>query len=107
MLLHAKMYELGDKYDVKGLKELSGEQFARSCRLYWDTEQFPVAARHALGTTPEGDRGLRDTVCWTVAKKINLLNDPEVEKLVVEFGGVGFCVLKMRAKDLGWKRVGM
>jgi lipoprotein NlpI len=60
MVLHAKLYKSGDKYDVLGLKDLSREKFARACAKYWNDDQLPTAANHAFTTTTEDDKGLRD-----------------------------------------------
>jgi hypothetical protein len=69
---------------------------------YWDDELFPPAAYHALSTTPENDRGLRDVVSQNISKHMELLNKPEVEALLNEFNGLAVQVLKLRATELGW-----
>lgn len=102
MLVHAKMYEAGDKYDVAGLKELSHEKFLRTCCKYWNDEHFAPAAYHALTTTHEADMGLRDIIKKVIAQHIELLNKPEVIALLHEFNGLATGILELRAKDLGW-----
>ena len=104
MLLHAKMYELGDKYDVVGLKELAREKFQIWCERYWDEEDFAAAARCAFSTTPDKDAGLRDVVVRTVSGHIDLLNKPAVAAILNEFNGLAVGLLRMRAEDLGWSR---
>jgi hypothetical protein len=61
-LTHAKMYEVGDKYGVHGLKELSREKFLDDCKPFWEAEGFAVAAKHAFSITPEDNKGLRKVV---------------------------------------------
>lgn len=101
LLLHAKMYEIGDKYNVVGLKPLAQEKFARSCNLHWNTEHFAPAANYAFSTTPENDHGLRDIVSKTISDHIGLLNKPAVEAVLNEFNGLAVSVLKMKAKATG------
>jgi hypothetical protein len=102
LLLHAKMYEIGDKYDVIGLKQLAREKFLRAAAKYWNHEQFAPAAHYAFSTTPEEDKGLRDVVNNTISIHMELLNKPAVEALLTEFNGLAVGLLKMRARDLGW-----
>ncbi|KAI8938337.1 hypothetical protein NX059_005988 [Plenodomus lindquistii] len=78
MLLNAKMYELGDKYYVIGLQDLSRERFAYSCESSWDSDDFAPAAHYAFSTTPDTDKGLRDIVVQTVADHMGLLNKPAI-----------------------------
>jgi hypothetical protein len=35
LLTHAKMYELADKYEAVGLKELAKEKFSSGCKHFW------------------------------------------------------------------------
>jgi hypothetical protein len=102
LLLHAKMYEIGDKYDVNGLKELSREKYLRSCAKFWDSEEFAAAAHYAMSTTPEGDKGLRDIISNTISQHMQMLNKAAIETLLTEFNELAVGLLKMRAKDLGW-----
>ncbi|KAH6003989.1 hypothetical protein HBI39_022250 [Parastagonospora nodorum] len=102
LLLHAKMYEIGDKYDVIGLKQLAREKFLRASAKYWDSEYFAPAAHYAFSTTPEDDKGLRNVISNIVSQHMGLLNKPAVEALLTEFNGLAVGLLKMRAKDLGW-----
>ncbi|KAH3993102.1 hypothetical protein HBH70_192960 [Parastagonospora nodorum] len=102
LLLHAKMYEIGDKYDVIGLKQLAREKFLRASAKYWDSKHFAPAAHYAFSTTPEDDKGLRNAISNIVSQHMGLLNKPAVEALLTEFNGLAVGLLKMRAKDLGW-----
>jgi hypothetical protein len=97
LLLHAKMYEIGDKYDVDGLKELAREKFAWACNLYWDSEYFAPATYYAFSTTPDEDTGLREVVSETLFDHMDLLDKPEVEAVLNEFNGLAVGLLK-RAK---------
>ncbi|KAF2823014.1 hypothetical protein CC86DRAFT_299958, partial [Ophiobolus disseminans] len=98
--LHAKIYEIGDKYYVVGLKELAREKFLRACAKYWDDEHFAPVAHYAFSTTPEDDRGLRDVVINTISQHMVLLNKPAVEAMLAEFNGPALGLLKMCAKEL-------
>jgi hypothetical protein len=104
LLLHAKLYEIADKYDVHGLKELAREKFLRACTQFWSSEVFAPAAHYAFSTTPEKDKGLRDVISNTLSRHMTLLNKPAVEALLTEFNGLALGVLKMRATDLGWTK---
>jgi hypothetical protein len=96
------MYEIGDKYDVLGLKQLSLAKFSLACDEHWNSDQFAPAAHHAFSTTPEDDKGLRDIVTKTIADHMKLLKKPAVEALLNEFNGLAVSLLKIKGKELGW-----
>jgi hypothetical protein len=102
LLLHSKMYEMGEKYDVTGLKGLAREKFMRSCIEHWDSEHFAPAAHHACSTTVEEDIGLREVVITVISEHMSLMNKPEVVALLHEFNGLAVGVLQKRAKKSGW-----
>ncbi|CAN9448508.1 unnamed protein product [Alternaria alternata] len=101
LLLHAMMYELADKYDVTGLRYLAKKKFYRSCAAFWDTEQFAIAAEHALISTPESDTGLRQSLCQTIRSHIKLLNVPSVVTLLHKHPDLMYSVLRKQAEELG------
>jgi len=103
LMVHAKLYEIADKYDVVGLKELVIEKFKRACHSFWNDPSFAAAAHHVFSTTPEHDKGLRDIVSKTIAEHMaELVKKPEVEALLTEFNGLAFGLLKMKT-EAGWK----
>lgn len=62
LVLHARVYALGEKYMVEGLKALAIENFSNSARNLWNTDGFFEAAREVYTSTIDSDRGLRDIV---------------------------------------------
>lgn len=99
---HSKMYEIADKYDVYGLKELCIEKYKRACLKFWDDNKFAESAYHAYTTTLTRDKGLRNVVCKTISEHMNLLKKPEVEDLMTEFNGLAFGLLFDKAEESGW-----
>jgi hypothetical protein len=93
LLLHTKMYEIGDKYEVIGLKDLAKDKFKASCKRFWNTSSFAIAARHAFSTTVEDDKGLRDIVSTTISEHLELVDDPEVRAVMTEFNGLALGIL--------------
>lgn len=102
MLVHAKMYEMADKYNVIGLRDLAQEKFQRAATSHWDSDEFARAAHHAFTTTPEQDKGLRDAVSNIISQHMTLLKKPAVEALLNEFNGLAVGLLKVHGKKLGW-----
>jgi hypothetical protein len=105
LLLHSKMYEIGDKYDVTGLKELARDKFCRACTMYWHSKHFAPAAHHAFSTTMDEDTGLREVVIQVISDHINLLNQAEVMTVLHKFNGLAVGLLQKRANDLGWNMI--
>lgn len=93
LLVHTKAYEIADKYNITGLKELSKEKFRKGCEKYWYTDPFRVSAKYAFSTTVEEDKGLRDIVIDTVAKHTILIREPQIQVLMKEFGDLALGVL--------------
>jgi hypothetical protein len=102
LLTHAKIYEIGDKYQVSGLKELSKFKFELACAKFWDDGMFAEAAHHAFSTTPEDDKGLRRIVCKTISDHMGLLKKGDVVGLMTEFNGLAFGLLMEKAEKNGW-----
>jgi hypothetical protein len=96
------MYEMADKYGVVGLKDLAKEKFGRSCKRFWNTPDFPIAANHAFSTTPEGDSGLRSLVSHTIATHMDLARKPEIRALLMQFNGLALGILDVKSQELGW-----
>jgi len=91
------MYEIADKYDIPGLKDLVKEEFRLACKLSWNTLAFGNAAHYAFSTTPDHDKGLRDIVTDTIAAHMKaLLKLPEIEALLTDFKGLAYDLLKIR-----------
>ncbi|KAI2486474.1 BTB domain containing protein [Pyrenophora tritici-repentis] len=101
LLLHAKMYEITDKYNVVGLKDLVVEKFSRACKNFWDDDNFPIAAHHAFSTTPEDDMDLRSIVSATIDAHIELVDKFAVIDLMLDFSELGVGVLRKKVKDHG------
>jgi len=91
------MYDIADKYQAAGLKDLAAEKFYRACRHFWDKPDFVTAARQACATTPGHCEGLRDSLAKVVSEHIDqLIKKPEIEELLKEFTGLAFSVLKLK-----------
>lgn len=102
LLLHAKMYEIADKYDVVGLKELVQEKFKMSSAVLWNHETFPVAANYAFSTTMAEDKGLRDIVSATISEHMELLQKAEIQVMLDEHNGLAKGILLRKADEHGW-----
>ena len=102
LLLHAQLYSLADKFDVKGLKELATKKFSVYCSFYWNDADFPLAAYHVFSSTPDNDTGLRDIVSRKIMEHIDLLNKAEVEAILHEFNGLATDILKRGTTERGW-----
>ncbi|KAI4622192.1 hypothetical protein J4E83_004932 [Alternaria metachromatica] len=102
LLLHAKMYEYADKYDVVGLKDLAIEKFIRSCKHFWNEDEFSIAAHHVFSTTVDTDLGLRDIVSATICAHMGLVKKPEVKVLMTEFNGLALGILELKIIEHGW-----
>ncbi|KAF2107105.1 hypothetical protein BDV96DRAFT_654192 [Lophiotrema nucula] len=101
LLTHAKMYEIGDRLQIAGLKELARVKFEQACLVFWDSEMFAQAARHAFTTTPDCDKGLREIVSDTLNVHLELVLKEEIETLLYEQGMLAVGLLKRRVEGEG------
>jgi hypothetical protein len=62
LTIHASMYALGDKYQVEGLSSLAKEKFECCLHHHAQSEDFIAAVQIAYSTTPDSNRGLRNSV---------------------------------------------
>jgi hypothetical protein len=72
------MYEIAEKYDVAGLKDLARDKFSRVCGVFWDSTEFVEAAEHAFTTTPDDDVGLRECVIETLSVRRRIIRQLDV-----------------------------
>ncbi|KAF1940086.1 hypothetical protein EJ02DRAFT_504376 [Clathrospora elynae] len=84
-LLHAKMYEITDKYNLRGLKMPTREKFT---------------LEHAFMSTPDEDQGLREILYEIVVSHVVLLEQTSVEELMGSHTGFAFSVIKRQAAEL-------
>ncbi|EFQ90193.1 hypothetical protein PTT_13283 [Pyrenophora teres f. teres 0-1] len=100
LVLHAKMYQTGNEYDVPGLKMLSREKFSRLCVKYWDHELFPTACDYVLSSTPNEDQGLRKVLRETIIAHTTLLKNAAIEKVLGKHITFAYEVTKRLADKL-------
>lgn len=100
LLVHSKMYEIGEKYDIPALKNLAREKFRRACTKYWADAQFPIAAAHSLVSTPDSDAGLRDVLCTAITEHHELLNTQAIETLLNSHPRFAYRIVQKLAADL-------
>ncbi|KAF2622838.1 hypothetical protein BU25DRAFT_351311, partial [Macroventuria anomochaeta] len=93
LLLHARMYKLGDKYTVIDLKELAREKLSRAC------EHFAPAVRCAFSTTPDTNVVLRSIIINVPSKHVEISGKPDIEILLHEFNDPAVGLPKRRTKQ--------
>ncbi|RYN25995.1 hypothetical protein AA0113_g4990 [Alternaria arborescens] len=91
------MYEIADKYEVTGLKELACKSFTLACEAFWDDEAFPIAIKHAFSTTIAEDKGLRDVIIKTISSHDSLARKAEVQAVMLEHSDLAVGVLLKKA----------
>ena len=77
LLVNAKMYGLGDKYDIEALKHLAKEKFSVALDAGWDIISFPEVIDTVYSTTLASDRGLRDCLTAVLLKHKGELHEHE------------------------------
>ncbi|KAJ4006073.1 hypothetical protein NW752_001320 [Fusarium irregulare] len=83
-VLHAKIYALGEKYEIKDLKALALQKFSYEATIFASNQSFRDGAKEACTSTVDKDRGLRNVVVQTVLKNRYLLDQWLFQKVVKE-----------------------
>ncbi|PNP79252.1 hypothetical protein FNYG_07328 [Fusarium nygamai] len=81
LCLFARVYAVGEKYGIPGLKTIALSKFETLAKAYAHTNDFRNAAEEVYTSTIDQDRGMRDVVVQTVEENIALLNDADFEAL--------------------------
>ncbi|KAF4497644.1 amino acid transport GAP1 [Fusarium agapanthi] len=82
LCLFAKVYAMGEKYGIPGLKLIALTKFEKLAKAYAHTEDFRLAVEEVYTSTIDEDRGMRDVVASTVEDNMDLLDDEAFESLV-------------------------
>ncbi|OJD11325.1 hypothetical protein ACJ73_09566 [Blastomyces percursus] len=95
-LFHARMYTVGEKYGILGLKILAKEKFEAAVQHIWCGGTFYSVVRFIYGST-EG--GLRDVISSLACQKVTSLKEQqEFADMLEEFPPF--------ALDLLWEMIG-
>ncbi|CEI62390.1 unnamed protein product [Fusarium venenatum] len=90
LVLHAKVYALGEKYDIKGLKALALSKFKHEAAHHHHSESFILAAKHVYTSTIKQDWGMRNAVTITIQLNVDLLENKQLQYVI-------------KNTDLGWR----
>ncbi|KAI9791657.1 MAG: hypothetical protein M1835_000208 [Candelina submexicana] len=76
LVLNARVYTIGERYDIWALKELAQQKFvARAKNGGWNSEDFSLAIREVYEWTTDEDQGLRQLLVTIAAEHIKALRD--------------------------------
>lgn len=99
--LHAKVYAIAEKYNIKPLKDLARTKFEKAADRDWDSPYFPITTGFVYTSTPPDDRGLRDIVIKLSKDHLkSLLDRPEFESMMEDNGDFGKDLVKAIAHRL-------
>lgn len=82
LTIHARLYALGEKYEIKGLKSLSLSKFKRKAMVHWNSADFIRAVEEVYTGTVDQDRGMRDAAVVAIRKRPAVLDKKPVQDVV-------------------------
>ncbi|KAI4611972.1 hypothetical protein J4E80_007424 [Alternaria sp. BMP 0032] len=96
LAIHASMYAIADKYQVKGLSRLAKTKFRDSLDHHVDSEDFIAAVQLTYSNTPETNRGLRDEIvqAFRTYFKVDITELPGLESKLDTIDELAFLLLK-------------
>lgn len=82
LVVHARLYALGEKYGIQGLKALSLKKFEAEAGSFWNSNDFPRAVEEVYRSTLDHDRALRDAVTNVIVKNPQFLDSESAQNVV-------------------------
>ncbi|KAI9780997.1 MAG: hypothetical protein M1839_006436 [Geoglossum umbratile] len=76
--LHARMFALGDRYDIPGLRDVAFKKYSSRCAVPGISLELLESIYDVYSRTPSSIRQLRDTVCILVPKNLPKMLDNKV-----------------------------
>lgn len=83
LIVHAKLYILGDKYDIPSLKELASRNYRETVATQWNTKNFPESAEIIYNNIVVERDMLKDVIYEKARSNIStLISEPRFEGLL-------------------------
>ena len=82
LILHVKLYGLGEFYLIEGLKSLALKKFRADAQRHWQTDDFLTAAKEACTSTPSHDKGMRNEVLKAICDHPKFLDNEKAQNVV-------------------------
>lgn len=93
---NVKMYVMGDKYDIPGLKEMAKQKYGAVVIWSWNTEAFSASAEFLWENTMDTDRELRKIVIQAAKDNIGtLMRRPEFVEFMKGHGDFAVNVVRL------------
>ncbi len=87
--LHARMFALGDRYDIPGLRDVAVKKYSSRCAVSWEPLEFIESICDVYERTPSSIRHLSNAACILMRKNLPKMLDDEAvatayEKVLIE-----------------------
>ena len=83
LIVHAKLYIFGDKYDIPSLKELASRNYRQIVATQWNTKAFPESAEIIYNNIAVERDVLKDVIYENARNNIStLINVPGFEGML-------------------------
>lgn len=82
--LHARMFAIGDRFDIPDLRVVAVQKYLNRCSLSWDDLEFLGSIREIYTSTPDSIPQLRNAAVSVAWKKARSMQDTEGVRKVYE-----------------------
>jgi hypothetical protein len=94
LIVHAKLYILGDKYDIPSLKEFASRNYGETVATQWNTKAFPESAEIIYNNIVVERDMLKDVIYEKAMSNIStLISEPGFEGLLRRTNGFAADIL--------------
>lgn len=96
LVVHAKVFAIGAKYDMKWLCKVSAAKFKKAASFHWKDKEFKQAIPIVYTSTTEDFNQLRDIVVTAIHADTDVFKaDNVIEGLVSSMPGLAYALLKL------------
>lgn len=82
---HARMFALGDQYDISALRDVAVKKYSTRCVVSWDPAEFLTSIHDVYAGSAASVRSLRDAACTLMRKNLpKMLDDKGVAAIYEE-----------------------
>ncbi len=82
--LHARMFALGDRYDIPGLRDVAVKKYSSRCVIFLEPVEFLESIYDVYERTPTSIKQLRNAACTQMRKNSLEILDNKIAATVYE-----------------------
>jgi hypothetical protein len=97
MEMHAKVFAIASKYDIKPLERIARQKLKAQTKCNWNITDLTAAMAIVFGQTPESELKLRRILKDLIVERAStLVHDPGFEDAVARIDGLAYDLFRQK-----------